>query len=153
MKYNQWRSHINWLMLHYKQILYRMLSYTQIKYVTGSPDWCGSVGWASFWEMKGCRFDSQSGHMLGCRFGPQMGHVQEQLINVSHVDVSLPLFLLPSPLTKNNYINIFLENTTGKADITPQCLNYEKVCHYFLNYPSKMHNSSLLVTNNWFFFK
>ena len=36
----------------------------------GSPDWCGSVGWALSHKLKGHLFNSQSGHMpgLGARF-------------------------------------------------------------------------------------
>ena len=29
------------------------------------PGWCGSVGWALDYELKGCWFNSQSGHMPG----------------------------------------------------------------------------------------
>ena len=29
------------------------------------PDWCGSVDWVPAWGLKGCRFDSWSGHMPG----------------------------------------------------------------------------------------
>ena len=29
------------------------------------PDWCGSLGWALFPKLKGCRFDSWSGHIPG----------------------------------------------------------------------------------------
>ena len=35
-----------------------------------SPDWCRSVGWVSSCRAKGCRLDSQSGHMPGLLAGP-----------------------------------------------------------------------------------
>ena len=42
---------------------------------------------------------------LGCRLGPQWGAWERQ----PHIDVSLPLSL-PSPLSKNKYINNLLKN-------------------------------------------
>ena len=56
---------------------------------------CGSVDWVLDCEPKGCWFDSQSGHMPGLqpRSGPQLGVHKRQ----PHIDVSLPLFLSPSP--------------------------------------------------------
>ena len=34
---------------------------------------------------------------LGCRPGTQVGACKRQLVDVSHIDVSLPLFLSPFP--------------------------------------------------------
>ena len=59
-----------------------------------SPDWGGSVGWASSCKPKGRCFNSQSGHMSGLGPGPQLGICERQPI-----DVSLPVFpLLPFSL-------------------------------------------------------
>ena len=49
---------------------------------------CGSVDWVSSCKPKGCRFDSQSGHMPGLRVWSPVR---------THTDVSLPLFLPPFP--------------------------------------------------------
>ena len=57
------------------------------------PGWCGSVHWAPACKPKGCRFHCQSGHSLGCGPGPQLGAQERQ----PHLDVSIPLFLLPFP--------------------------------------------------------
>ena len=38
------------------------------------------------------------GTCLGCRLGPQLGLCERQPIDLSHVDVSLPLFLPPCSL-------------------------------------------------------
>ena len=35
--------------------------------ITCTPDWCGSVGWASSSKLKGVGFDSWSGHLPGLK--------------------------------------------------------------------------------------
>ena len=56
------------------------------------------VGALSY-KLKGCGFNSQSGHMPGLRARSLVGaHARgDRLMFLSHIDVSLPLFLL-SPL-------------------------------------------------------
>ena len=60
---------------------------------TVSPEWYGSVGWASSHKAKGCRFNSWSGHMPGLWVRAPYGACtrSNQLMFLSHVDVSLPL--------------------------------------------------------------
>ena len=41
-------------------------------YVWG-PDWCGSVGWASSRDLKGCQFDSRSGQVPGLQVRSWVG--------------------------------------------------------------------------------
>ena len=36
-----------------------------LKFFKFTPDWCGSVGWASSCKAEGHQFDSRSGHMPG----------------------------------------------------------------------------------------
>ena len=38
---------------------------------------------------------SGQGTCLGCWFGPGQGVYERQRIGISHIDISLPLFLLP----------------------------------------------------------
>ena len=52
---------------------------------------CGSVDWAPDCELKGHRFDSQSGHVPGCGPGPQWGACERQLI--MYLSFSLPSLL------------------------------------------------------------
>ena len=59
------------------------------------PGWCGSVGWMLSCKLRGCWFNSWSGHMPRLR-------VQRQPINVSLSHRCLSLSLLPSLLNKNN---------------------------------------------------
>ena len=67
-----------------------------IKKWRSSPDQCGSVGWASSHKEKGGWFDSPSGQV------PSWGRTRGNwLLLLSHIDVSLPLFLPPFPLSKN----------------------------------------------------
>ena len=61
------------------------------------PDHCGSGGWASSCKSEGHWFDSWSGHVTGL-WGPSL--VRECVrgnwsMFLSHIDVSLPPFLLP----------------------------------------------------------
>ena len=42
-----------------------------------SPDWCGSVGWASSHKLKGHQFNSPSGHMPELQARSQVGDVQK----------------------------------------------------------------------------
>ena len=70
-----------------------------------SPDWCGSVGWSSSHKLKGCWFDSQSGHMPGLQARSLVGGVQEatnQCFSFILMFLSL-FFFLPSPLKINKY--------------------------------------------------
>ena len=59
------------------------------------PNQYGSVGWASSCKAKGHQFNSQPGHMPG--FCPPY---DRQLIDVSHIYASLPLFLPLFPSLK-----------------------------------------------------
>ena len=52
-----------------------------------SPVWCGSVDWAPACKPKGCRFDSQSGHMPGVRAQSPLGARDRP----AYIDISLPL--------------------------------------------------------------
>ena len=63
-----------------------------------SPGWCSSVGWTQACEEKGCKFDSQSGHMPGLwARSPVGGHMRG-----NHTLMFLPLsFSFPSLLSKN----------------------------------------------------
>ena len=55
-----------------------------MKYCTNSPDWCGSVGWVSFWKVKGHWFNSWSGHMPGLQVQPPVRvHTRGKLLNAS----------------------------------------------------------------------
>ena len=63
-----------------------------------SPGWCSSVDWAPTCNPKGCRFDSQSGHMPGLRARSPVGGVQ----GVTAHWCFLPLFLPPFPSLKIN---------------------------------------------------
>ena len=60
------------------------------------PNWHGSVDWASSCKLKGCWFGSDQCTCLGCGPGPLLEAWEKQPI-----DVSLPLFLPPFPLSKN----------------------------------------------------
>ena len=44
-----------------------------IQNLMSCPDWCGSVGWASFCEARSPWLDSWSGHMSGLQVWPQFG--------------------------------------------------------------------------------
>ena len=63
-----------------------------------SPDWCGSVGWASSQKVKGRGSIPGQSTCLGCRFGPRLGSVPQAADHcVSHwcfspsLSPSLPL--------------------------------------------------------------
>ena len=71
------------------------LSTLSIKNIKFSPGWCGSVDWVPACKPKGS-IPSQGTH-LGCGPGPQQGAHERQ----PHIDVCLPLFLPPFPLSKN----------------------------------------------------
>ena len=64
---------------------------------------CGSVDWTWACRLKGWQFDSQSGHMPGLWARSSVAGMQEAnwSMFLSHIDVSLPLFLLLSPLSIN----------------------------------------------------
>ena len=64
-----------------------------------SPEPYGSVSVVSSRRMKGRQFDSQSGHMPGLHVQSLDGiHTKGiQLIFLSHIDISVPLFLPPFP--------------------------------------------------------
>ena len=66
-----------------------------VKRTKPSPGCYGSVDGAPACKLKGCWFDSWSGHMPGlqARSGPQWGACKRQ----PHIDVPLPLFLPPVP--------------------------------------------------------
>ena len=63
-----------------------------------SPELCGSVSWSSLPKVKGHWFDSRSRHLPGLQVWSLVrAHTRgNRLRYLSHVDVSLPLFLLPS---------------------------------------------------------
>ena len=68
-----------------------------------SPDWCGSIGWASFCKAKSCQFDCRSGHMPGLWVWSQSGYIGEatnRCFSLTSMFLSLS-FSLPSPLSKN----------------------------------------------------
>ena len=76
---------------------------------------CGSVGWALSHELKGCWFDSQSGHMPGLWTRSLVGGVREEVYQCfSHtlIFLSLSFFLLP-PLSKSKYIKLFFKKKTS----------------------------------------
>ena len=61
------------------------------------PGWCGSVDWVQAYKLKGRRFYCQEGHMPGLQARSSFGgHVRgKQSMFLSHINVSLPLFLPP----------------------------------------------------------
>ena len=65
-----------WLLLFSGQNLEILCSVFNIKCIT-SPSWCGSVDWVLACELKGCWFNSQSGHMPGLQTRSPFGAVQE----------------------------------------------------------------------------
>ena len=67
------------------------------------PQWCGSVDWVPAWEPKGCRLDTQSGHMPGLPARSPVGSAWEAM---THWYFSPSLSPSP-PLSKNN--KIFLQ--------------------------------------------
>ena len=74
-----------------------------IKITWGSPDWCGSVGWAHPIKWKVMGLIPGQGTRLGCGFYSQSGQVQEAnnwCFSLMWVFFSLS-FSLPSPLPKN----------------------------------------------------
>ena len=60
-----------------------------------NPDWCGSVPAC---KPKDRWFNSQSGYLPGLQARSPVGGHEKQ----PHIDVSLPLFLLPFPSLKIN---------------------------------------------------
>ena len=79
--------------------LYLAFYFCSLKY-TNSPGWCGSVDWVLTCEQKGHRFDSQSGHKTGLQTRAPAGCVlttDNRPMNLSHIDLSPPLFLPPFP--------------------------------------------------------
>ena len=75
----------------------------------GGPDQYGSVGWASSGKVKGLGFNSWSGHMRGLSVlslvGVRAGDNPSMIL--SHINVSLPLFLPLFPCLKINKENLF----------------------------------------------
>ena len=63
-----------------------------LEHKRGSPNRCGSVGWALSRKAKLCGFHFWSAHIPGLWACLQSGHVQEAM-----TDVSLALFLPPLP--------------------------------------------------------
>lgn len=52
-------------------------------------------------------------------------------------DPTLCTTLINAALQTNTLSDVFIysnQHVTRKADVIPQCFNYEKVYHYFLNY-------------------
>ena len=76
---------------------FQLASFTKILKI--SPDQCGSVGWVLYHRAKGHQFYSWSEHMLGLQVWSLVGaHMRgNQSMFLSHIDVSFPLFLPPSP--------------------------------------------------------
>ena len=64
-----------------------------------SPGRCGSVGGAPFCKAHVTGLMRSRGTYLGRRFSPDQGACERQLLNVSHINVSLPP--LSPPLKKN----------------------------------------------------
>ena len=62
------------------------------------PGWCGSVDWAWPADQRVSSSIPSQGTCLGCKPGSQCGAWERQ----PHIDVSLPLFLLPFPSLKIN---------------------------------------------------
>ena len=77
---------------------------SEIRNAFSGPDWCGSAGWAMFCKVKGLWFDSQLGHLpsLWVQSLVRMCVRGNQLMFLSHINVSLPPFLLPFPSLKIN---------------------------------------------------
>ena len=75
------------------------LGVPSLNYWENCPGLCGSVGWASFCKLQGCWFNSRSGHMPGLQVSSPVGVCEggNQSMFLSHVIVSLPLFLPPFP--------------------------------------------------------
>ena len=69
-------------------------------------DRCGSVGWVSSHKAKGCWFNSVRAHDWAEGLVLSRGTYEKQLIHISHIDVSLPLFLPPSHLTQKEISKI-----------------------------------------------
>ena len=71
--------------------------------------WCGSVNWALAWELKGCQFNSQPGHMPGFQVGSLVWGMWEAThLSISWALISLSLsFSLPSHLFGNKWIKSF----------------------------------------------
>ena len=65
---------------------------------TSSPGWCGSVDWAAACELKGHRFDSQSGHMPGLWARSPVGDARESTTHWCFCPSPSPSF----SLSKNN---------------------------------------------------
>ena len=59
------------------------------------PGWCGSVDWALACEPKGRWFNPQSGHMPGLQPRSPVNRLRQPMMFLSHINVSLPLFLPP----------------------------------------------------------
>ena len=66
----------------------------QSLYLKFCPGWCGSVDWVPARKPKRCQFDSHPGHMPGLRARSLGGGFQ--LMYLSHIHISLSLFLSPS---------------------------------------------------------
>ena len=67
-----------------------------------SPGWYSSVGWASSHKVKGLQFDSQLGHIPTMQVQSLVrAHTRSnQPVFLCCIDISLPLFLPPSPSLK-----------------------------------------------------
>ena len=88
------------------RMYYILYSYNKINWrkenvikIIRSPGQCGSVGWVSYCKVRGCRFNSWSGHMPGLWAWSLVGeHARgDRLMFLSHIGVSLPPFLPPFP--------------------------------------------------------
>ena len=73
---------------------------------THCPGWCGSVDLALDCKLKGCRFNSQSGHMLGWQSRSPVGGVQEATDpSISRTLMFLSFsFSLPSTPSKSEWL-------------------------------------------------
>ena len=71
-----------------------------IKKWAKGPGWCSSVDWVWAVKQRVAGSIPSQGTCLGCGPGPQWGPSDRQ----PHIDVSLPLFVPPFPLSKNKQI-------------------------------------------------
>ena len=65
------------------------------------PDWCGSVGWALFCEVKGCQLDSVKAQARVAGSVPSRAVRGNQTMFLSHISVSLLSPTLPFSLKIN----------------------------------------------------
>ena len=98
-----------------------------------SPGWCGSVDWVPDCKPKGCRLDSQSGHMPGLQARSPLGGLREATDQrLSHTLMFLSLsFSLSSPLSLNKSIKSKKINSDREAGLGLQRALQVLIVHVF----------------------